>query len=491
MNDSITAANEALNRLIKQRKETYYPLLHIAPPAGWMNDPNGLIYFNGQYHVFYQHYPYDENWGPMHWGHAISHDLVNWQHLPIALAPDQDYDKDGCFSGCAVDDNGLLTLIYTGHVWLDKPGNDDAVKEVQCLATSNDGINFIKHGPIVEAPQGISHFRDPKVWKQDNEWFMVVGARSPNDIGLVLLYRSLDLRHWQYEGVLAESQPGFSYMWECPDLFPLGDKYILMFSPQGVKPQGYNYRNLFQSGYLVGQWSPGKPFTIEQPFQEIDAGHDFYAPQSFKAADGRRIIFAWMNMWQSVMPSKADKWAGSLTLPRQLTLNEDNKILQYPINELTSLRGSPTTFNTQLVENNRIPLNLAAEHHEILVTFDLANSDAERFGLELAASSDGTSATLLYIDNQSGRLVLDRSHSGLNLKGYRSVELPKGDQIILRIIIDKSSIEIFVNQGQYTLTSRIYPNSSERSINLFAENGVARLIELIHWPLSSIFPDKK
>ncbi|EGK7611317.1 glycoside hydrolase family 32 protein, partial [Escherichia coli] len=156
------AAQNALAKLHERRGNTFYPHFHLAPPAGWMNDPNGLIWFNDRYHAFYQHHPMSEHWGPMHWGHATSDDMIHWQHEPIALAPGDENDKDGCFSGSAVDDNGVLSLIYTGHVWLDGAGNDDAIREVQCLATSRDGIHFEKQGVILTPPEGIMHFRDPK-----------------------------------------------------------------------------------------------------------------------------------------------------------------------------------------------------------------------------------------------------------------------------------------------------------------------------------------
>lgn len=231
------AAQNALAKLHEHRGNTFYPHFHLAPPAGWMNDPNGLIWFNDRYHAFYQHHPMSEHWGPMHWGHATSDDMIHWQHEPIALAPGDDNDKDGCFSGSAVDDNGVLSLIYTGHVWLDGAGNDDAIREVQCLATSRDGIHFEKQGVILTPPEGIMHFRDPKVWREADTWWMVVGAKDPGNTGQILLYRGSSLREWTFDRVLAHADAGESYMWECPDFFSLGDQHYLMFSPQGMNAE--------------------------------------------------------------------------------------------------------------------------------------------------------------------------------------------------------------------------------------------------------------
>lgn len=485
--DTLQCANQAQHELPKRLNDRFYPAFHLAPPAGWMNDPNGLVFFQGLYHVFYQHHPYDENWGPMHWGHITSHDLIHWKHQPIALAPGEEYDLDGCFSGCAVDDGGILTLIYTGHVWLNQPGDDSLIREVQCIATSEDGINFIKHGSVLTPPEGIMHFRDPKVWREEDRWYMVVGARDQDNIGQVLLYSGDSLYHWQLECVLACADSSLGYMWECPDFFPLGDKYLLMFSPQGIEPNGYQYRNRFQSGYLLGHWQPENEFIISQNFQELDAGHDFYAPQSFVAEDGRRIIFGWMDMWESAMPSKDDNWAGCLTLPRELTLDEHGKVRMNPIRELAALRECECTLALTTIQNQRYPLNTPTTKVEILLTLDMKNSQAERYGFELAASEDGHYATRLYVDNQSQRLVLDRGQSGTGVGGYRSIPLPKGDLLELRIFIDRSSIEVFVDQGEHCLTSRIYPPVKERTAWFYAENGSACMPHFAQWQLNSIY----
>ncbi|GKX63121.1 invertase [Pragia fontium] len=488
MSTALNQANQAVNRLRSEVKKDFYPEFHLTPPAGWMNDPNGLIYFNGLYHAFYQHHPFDENWGPMHWGHMTSPDLVHWQHQLIALAPDQDYDRDGCFSGCAVDDNGVLTLIYTGHRWLKEVGDDSAIQEVQCIATSEDGIYFTKHGPILQPPKDIMHFRDPKVWKQDERWYLVVGARDLHDTGQILLYSATDLRHWQFERILARASQKQGYMWECPDFFPLQDKFILMFSPQGIQAEGYQFRNQFQSGYLIGNWTPNNPFNVEHDFQELDAGHDFYAPQSFLAADGRRIIFGWMDMWESPMPSKADHWAGSFTLPRELSLGKQGNILIRPIRELTALRQNDIHIPPIQIISQHKTLDCPASSIELQVIFDLKQSTAERYGLELMASEDGKYATRLYIDNQAARLIFDRSQSGKAVTGYRSVPLNShADSLHLHIFIDRSSVEIFINHGENCITSRIYPLGENHRVNLYAENGSACISSFQGWQLSSIY----
>ncbi|MWN06659.1 glycoside hydrolase family 32 protein [Gilliamella sp. Pas-s95] len=488
MSSAIDKANQAVKKLAQFVNKQYYPHFHLAPQSGWMNDPNGLIYFKGQYHAFYQHHPYDENWGPMHWGHAVSDDLVTWRRLPIAIAPDQEFDKSGCFSGSAVDNDGELCLFYTGHVWLSGQGDDEQISQTQCLASSQDGIHFEKHGTVLAPKDGIMHFRDPKVWQQDGQWWMVVGQRTPDNVGEVLLYRSGDLTNWTFDHVVVSHIDPNVYMLECPDFFSLGDKWVLMFSPQGMQAKGYQYRNLFQSGYIVGHWQPSEQFSIIKPFQEMDFGHDFYAPQSFLAADGRRIVFAWMDMWESTMPSKKDKWAGAFTLPRELILDKDNYVRNCPIKELEALREKPESLNNILLKNELKNTDIQSISCEINIEFDLIQSDAERFGLQLAATEDGKQATLLYVDLQSERIILDRSLSGLELTGYRSVPLPKTDKLTLHIFVDASSVEVFVNDDLYSLTSRIYPQlPAKRVINLFAENGKAKVTKLESWQLQSIY----
>jgi beta-fructofuranosidase len=479
MKKALAQADHAIEALRAQRQDDYYPRFHLAALAGWVNDPNGLICINGVYHAFYQHHPYDENWGPMHWAHATSSDLVHWQHQPIALAPGDDYDRDGCFSGCAVDDNGVLTLIYTGHVWLGKTGDDDQVREVQCLATSHDGVNFVKQGPVLVPPAGIQHFRDPKVWREAGSWCMVIGAKE-NNLGQARLYRSSDLRDWQFERVLAQAQNAAQgYMWECPDFFPLGERQVLLFSPQGLVAQGYRNRNRFQSGYLLGNWQPEQDFTVTQPFCELDAGHDFYAPQTFTAADGRRMLFAWMDMWESAMPSKAHGWAGALTLPRELTLDAQGKVLMNPARELAALRTEPQRLGALQCHNQQ--QLLGSNLHELLLIVDINASEAERYGMTVGK------AARVYVDNQARRLVLERFSPEPGLCGCRSVPLPEGDTLTLRIFVDRSSLEVFVNQGEACLTSRIYPIDGDHHLSLFAEAGSAQFVDVQAWQLATIW----
>ncbi len=476
MKQRLALAQSALEKLCARRGNAWYPIFHLAPPAGWMNDPNGLIYFNGRYHAFFQHHPASAYQGPMHWGHATSTDMLHWQHEPIALAPGDKYDRDGCFSGSAVDDDGVLSLIYTGHICLDDRGNDSIIREVQCLATSHDGIHFEKQGCVLTPPEGIMHFRDPKVWHEDSSWWMVIGARDASDNGQVLLYRGTSLRDWHLEHVLAHSAAGKSYMWECPDFFRCGNFHWLMFSPQGMPPSGYRFRNLFQSGVLAGSWKPGSVFALKGGFEELDYGHDFYAPQSMLAEDGRRIIMAWMNMWDSPVPTRSEAWAGCLTLPREV-FERDGRLCQRPVREVESLRKKCQPLSPVRLQGLQL-LTENVQAAELLVTWHTVDSHAEHYGVRLG---DGLR---LYVDNQAGRLVLWRYYPEEGLDGYRSVELPDTEYLTLRIFLDRSSVEVFVNDGEATLSSRIYPQADSRQLSLYAAHGDAILTDGTLWMLT-------
>lgn len=248
-----------------------------------------------------------------------------------------------------------------------------------------------------------------------------------------------------------------------------------MFSPQGMNAEGYSYRNRFQSGVIPGMWSPGRLFAQSGHFTELDNGHDFYAPQSFVAKDGRRIVIGWMDMWESPMPSKREGWAGCMTLARELS-ESNGKLLQRPVHEAESLRQQHQSISPRTISNKYV-LQENAQAVEIQLQWALKNSDAEHYGLQL-----GTGMRL-YIDNQSERLVLWRYYPHENLDGYRSIPLPQGDMLALRIFIDTSSVEVFINDGEAVMSSRIYPQPEERELSLYASHGVAVLQHGALWQL--------
>lgn len=480
-------AEEALVKAKEKMNNRYRLGFHIMAPANWINDPNGLIQYKGEYHVFYQHHPYDENWGPMHWGHAKSKDLVHWEHCPIALAPGDACDKDGCFSGSAVDNNGELTLIYTGHHYTDKENN--IFYENQNIAVSKDGITFEKAGenPVIAEPpvDSVHHFRDPKVWNHEGKWYMVLGNSSKENVGRVILYTSMDLRKWEYIGVLAQSDGTLGYMWECPDFFKLDGKHVLMFSPQGIDKEGDMYPNLFQTGYIVGDYDYETNQFKHGSFAELDNGHDFYAVQTFSDDKGRRIGIGWMDMWESDMPTKKDGWCGALTIPRVITLGANNKIKMNPVEELTLLRQSEHKVCVKKSIDESYLVDITDDLVEVKVIFNLNDSNAEAVGLKVRGVNKEETILTYHLDNQ--KLTLDCSKCGKDKDGVRNTVLEENGQLSLHVFLDRSSIEVFANGGQATMTSRIYPKENRLGIELFTKGGNAQVEEFTYWTLKDVW----
>lgn len=482
--ERVEQANQALGHAAKPVMEDGYRLgYHLMPPAGWMNDPNGLIYWNGEYHVFYQHYPFEPKWGPMHWGHAKSKDLVHWEHLPIALAPSEDYDCGGtggygCWSGSAVDDNGVLTVVYTGHV------DGRTPTEVQCLATSTDGVTFYKSGanPIIGgAPEeGGVGFRDPKVWQHDGQWYMVVGY-GKDGLGKALMYTSSDLLVWRYLNVAAESNGAMGDMWECPDLFRLGDEHVLIISPMNMG----STKTMYLTGTL--NYETGK-FDYRYA-ERLDYGFDFYAPQTLVDGQGRRILMGWMNIWGAQMPEQAEGWMGAFTLPRELTLAEDGTLRMQPVAELAVLRKGMESVDRQVVPADSIVSieNIQGDKLELIAVFNTKESGAKAvFGLLVRCAEDGSEYTELAYSVEERLLRVDRTRAGSGEAGVSEVQVePLEDgSIRLHLFLDRTSVELFANNGLKTLTNRIYPKGGSLGIKLFARNGEAKLESLEAWKLS-------
>ena len=506
----IEEALEALNKNCANTDRSMYPGFHLAPPSGWMNDPNGVIYHKGYYHVFYQHHPFSAEEGKLiYWGHARSKDLCTWEHLPIALAPSIDEDRDGCFSGCAVvNDNDELCLIYTAHRWGKDWGDDRYVDEVQAIATSKDGIHFDNKEVVLREPpqEGVTHFRDPRVWREGNDWLMIIGYRTDDKdgkgVGKVALYRSTDLYSWTFESTLAEDDellpPGKrSYMWECPDFFPLGDKHVLLMSPQGLEDENKaRFLNLFQNGCIIGTFKDGK-FTRETEFEELDFGHEFYAAQHIDGPDGRTLLIAWFDMWANDKPSQKHGWAGMMTLPRDLHI-EDGLVRMTPSPELVGLRANaePKTIDTSaLKDGEERSLEITdGPLQELRVEIDMKATDAQEFGIEFHVDKATGARTRLYVDRALNRLVLDRELSGQSPAQSafkRTCKLPEGDVLSLHIYLDRPSIEVFIgnekSEGLYSMSSRTFPTPAQKEAHLFANGGSFALKDFKRWTLKDTF----
>lgn len=497
-------AQKALLKSLEKVKRTHYPAYHLAAPAGWMNDPNGVIFYKGYYHVFYQHTPSSAlETGIKCWGHARSPDLIHWEHLPLALVPSEEYDRDGCFSGCAVVDNkGQLVILYTGH----RVEEEDHIREVQCLAVSDDeeGIHFQKRGVVISSPpeEGVEHFRDPRVWKEEDLWHMIVGYRIDDNqskgIGKTALYTSSDLYSWQFHSILAQEDPKLplgkrAYMWECPDFFALDTQHVLLYSPQGLDPSGYSYRNLYENGYLLGQWQ-NQSFSPQTAFQEIDLGHDFYAAQHIEDPKGRQLLIAWFDMWEKKRESTQDGWAGMMSLIREMHI-QDNRIHMSPPKELEKLRLKEIQLDISALTSQEKTLALAEEKlQEIYIEVDLSQTTAQRWGLKLHVEQPEPKVTHLWIDSTLKRIFLSRNqepNSPQESEDCRSCPLPETSLLSLRLFLDRPSCEVFVgdghSQGIFVLSSRIFPHEKAKTHVLWSEKGTLIVKKCLQWNLKDTF----
>ncbi|XP_063362901.1 sucrose-6-phosphate hydrolase-like [Cydia amplana] len=429
-------------------QDRYYPRYHLAPPFGWMNDPNGFCVFNNEVHLFYQHNPHSGvDCGLAEWGHAKSKDFFHWEHQPIAMRTDKPYDTCGVFSGSALVEDNTMYVFYTGNVKY--PGKTPDHQNRQALAWSTDGVTFTKYenNPIITGYINTPDIRDPKVWKHQGTYYMVLGSslndpQTRKNTGNILLYSSNDKFSWNYVSVLAQSNGTFGFMWECPDLFELDGKYVLLFSPQGVEPSGDRYQNLFQTGYLIGDFDYSTlKFTPTSEFVELDNGHDFYATQTTLDNFGRRIVVGWFDMWDRNYPEGNDGFTGTMTIPRELRIL-NGKLVQIPIAEVSSIRGRQvSTINGYYVLSDKAgEINVLADGNQ---------------NFQLCIESENVKVTISY-DAANGKVTLDRGGPD----SIRRTDWRPAGLLNWRIFVDASSIELFCGEGEVTFSSRFFPEGA-------------------------------
>ena len=465
------------------------PAFHLTPLTGWMNDPNGFSWYKGQYHLFYQYNPYDTEWDAMHWGHAVSHDLLHWTYLPAALAPDAPYDSFGCFSGSAAElPDGRQLLLYTG---VRQEGGEQALEyQTQCVAVG-DGTDYRKYekNPVLgtEAlPEGLSpyDFRDPKIWKtEDGKFNCVVGARRMDKRGVLLRFESPDGFDWHYAGILAENDGRLGLMWECPDFFPLDGKHVVFVSPQDMLPEGFEYHNGNGTVCMIGEFD-GKRFVPEHD-QAIDYGIDFYAPQTLLAPDGRRIMIGWMQNWDTCKTTGYEErpWFGQMSLPREIFL-KNGRLFQKPIRELEQHRSGKVEYTDVLLEGEKELENVSGRMTELEIRLRPADPEApyQRFTMNFARNGKYHSV-LSYRPHESW-LQIDRKFSGSRrafIHQRRCLVPDRKGEIKLHVILDRFSIEVFINDGEQVMTATILTDSDAREISFEAEGKV--LMDLTKYSL--------
>lgn len=451
-------------------REEERPGFHLTPRVGWMNDPNGFCYYGGRYHLFYQYHPYSTHWGPMHWGHAVSRDLLHWSYLPAALAPDADCDREGCFSGCALTlPDGRQELIYTG---VSRGG-----VQAQCVA-AGDGRDYEKaaDNPILserDLPPEVSpaDFRDPKAWQEADGTYRLLCAAKSRDGGdtMFLLYESRDALHWHFVRTFlrnSELREPIGRMFECPDFFPLDGQYVLLASSQDMEGSA-RYHSGNGSFCLLGDYDAAAGAFVPRADQSVDAGIDFYAEQTILSPDGRRIMIGWMQNWDtSGIQPEGCRWFGQMSIPRELSLR-NGQLCQWPIRELEELRRDPVAYRNAAL--GREPVELPGiRGRRMDLEVDIAGAQGT---VTLSLAADEKHHTDLIYRPQESLLTLDRSASGTRRAGADvcSTEVTgREGHLRLRIVLDRFSVEVFVNGGEKALSMTLFSKESADRIRFMA-----------------------
>ena len=442
---------ESMRQNVLQDK--YRLQYHLMPPTGFLNDPNGLCQKDGIYHIYFQYTPFSTGWGTKFWGHYTSQDMLTFVEEEPFLYPDHQADKDGVYSGSAFVEDNQIHYFYTGNVKLLDRDDYDYIcsgREQNTIhIVSQDGYHYNEKKVTLtndDYPSDMSkHVRDPKIFKKDGYYYMVLGGRTKDNQGCVLIYRSKDLEHFEYYNRI--TLPNFGYMWECPDLFELDGQLFLMTCPQGLKQQGYDYANVYQTGYFKVDYDfINNSYTLSQ-FHELDKGFDIYAPQSFLDEKGRRIQFGWFGIPDADyhnQPTVNHDWQHALTMPKVLTY-QNGQIYQQPLEEMKQLRQDCLISTCQDIKQTDTIC------YEMRIDFEKSKD----FNLQLRDD--------VFLTYQDHVLTLSLGESGCG-RTKRQVQLDEVNN--LTIFSDTSSLEIFINDGQTVMTTRVYSESFHQDIRM-------------------------
>ena len=489
------------------------PFYHFSPRIGWLNDPNGLSFCDGQYHLFYQYHPYNTYWGPMHWGHAVSEDLIVWEYLPAALAPDAEHDRFGCFSGSAVTTgDGSHLLMYTGCS--EGPGDPRGKGrwlQSQNLAVKAPGsAEYVKYrdNPVItgdDLPDGADpyEFRDPCIWRADDGTYRALIAAGGTDERAgtqLVLFRSEDGFNWSRDKVLFEDNRRIGVMWECPNFFPLDGRYVLIASPMDMKaeeekavgsvrfPKGNNVCCI--TGRFDPETEEFTPDTTEDDpvryrYEPVDSGLDFYAPQVMRTEDGRRVMIGWMQDPQNanLHDDARVNIFGQMTIPRELSLKE-GRLHQWPVRELEAFRRDPVTARCELSGAGRTRItDVSGRSVDLLIEINPAET-CRQVSIRFAENED--SYMELIFSPKSSVVTIDRTMSGQDgkLSGRRTVKVRnRGGRMSLRILIDRWSAEIFINSGEQVMSVTYYTAPEAQGISFGAEG--AAVMEITKYTITT------
>lgn len=448
---------EELSEFVKQSE--YLPKYHIYPKSGLMNDPNGLAYFNGEYNFFYQWFPFEPNHGMKHWGHLTSKDLLNWDDKGIALTPNMEYEKNGCYSGNAIEKDGLLYLFYTANY---KTESGKIPKQAVAIMDKAGHIEKYINNPIIDgAPVDMTgEIRDPFVFRKDEKYYMLLGAKSKKEKGALLLYTSEDLLKWDYMGEI--SLPiDTGYMLECPSFIEVDGKDVMILSPMGLEKEELKYQNQFSTLYLVGKLDiENMKFDLEY-MDEVDSGFDFYASQVFYGKGNKPMMVSWFGCGEQDLPTDKEMWKHGLTMPHDLKLVE-NRLCNFVSEELNDLFNDKNEFNSNIIKTKsnyyHIQFNMCKEDENTWVRFGNEDDYWElNFDFDKNVIQLDRSNLKLKVDINNG---LKRCTEGLNKEEYK-----------VDIYVDNSFVEVFINEGMKSFAFRCFNlNNEEHNIHFTNEN---------------------
>ena len=423
--------------------------IHWEMPFGLINDPNGLCYHDGKYQIFYQWNPAECKHLNKHWGYTETADFVNYSIPQLALAPVDDFDRNGCYSGSARSRNGKLEILYTANL---KDAQNIRYPRQVLAAKNSDGTFTKKKIAVDDVPKGYTtHFRDPYLFTHSGRSFFIIGAQRENLTGCALIYEEIG-GNWILRGELKTDYTDFGYMWECPNLISVDGRDVLVFCPQGIAPQGHKYNNLYQAGYLIGKFNPDTLEFVHGGFQELDGGFDFYAPQVL-AQPNRNILIGWIGMpeKENEYPTTKEGWLYSLTLPRQLHI-KNNTIYQLPVKELDALCRSKQQFNDCRALTLSAPCKITLD-----IDLTCENHWQGKFTI-------GSDELIISFDKNTQEFCINRDNLTLGGKGRRYFTISVKDNLHLDIYLDTSIIEIYCQNGEKAATACYYAQEKIASI---------------------------
>ncbi|WP_152658553.1 sucrose-6-phosphate hydrolase [Oceanobacillus sp. CFH 90083] len=438
------------------QKSDWKQAFHIQPKTGLLNDPNGFSFYNGKWHLFYQAYPFGPVHGVKSWYHMVSDNLVDWEQLDYALLPDSPYDSHGVYSGSAITVEDKLFLMYTGNVRNEKWERHSY--QLGAWMDSEMQIEKMTEPLIENPPKGYTHeFRDPQVFRDQDQYLMAIGAQTEKEKGAVLVYQSSQLTDWELLGELDYTTEEMGFMVECPNLVFVDNQPVLLFCPQGLDKRITPYQNIYPNMYIIGSSFNKEAVAIENASDlvNLDEGFDIYATQAFHAPDGRVLSVGWIGLPEIDYPSFEEGWAHCLSIVKELSV-KDQHLYQKPVAEIQELRQNHEVLQGVVQESDILLTSPGRNVYELKLELDASTSGS----LYLFADKQNKEGLKLSFDAKHDTISMDRSKAGIpfgeSYGSIRTAALKRQEKLSLHIFVDRSVCEVFINDGYCVMTSRVF-----------------------------------